>query len=86
MIDLRKTSTAEPGNLYVIRVRESEVGVTGDPYFWFVSPFGALSKDFPDPSINMIQEKNNYTDPHLQLTGNSATLRDLSGETIHLEW
>jgi len=86
MIDFLKSKVAEPQHLYVVRVSQSQVAVTTDSYFWFVNTLGALSKDYPDASINMLHDKNNYTDPHLQQGQDSATFRSLAGETIHVEW
>ncbi len=52
--------------VYVIRISRQEVGVTTNYYFWFLSPVGALAKGAPDRSINMMHDKNNYTDPRLK--------------------
>ena len=60
--------------------------VTTSNYFWFLSPVGALARGTPDPSINMMHDKNNYADPYLKIGERSASFQDLKGETIHIEW
>jgi hypothetical protein len=85
MVDLGPSN--DP-NVYVVRISLGQVGVRGDsyPYFWFVSRFGALAKEYPDPSIDMMHPKFDYADPHLKLGERSATFQTLKKETLHLEW
>jgi len=73
-------------DLYVVRISREQVAVTTNNYFWFLSPVGALARGTPDPSINMMHDKNNYADPHLKIGERSASFQDLKGETIHIEW
>jgi len=73
-------------NVYVVRIPRQQVGVTGSYYFRFISRLGAMAKDSPDPSINMIHDKFNYADPHLKLGEQSATFETLKGETIQAKW
>jgi hypothetical protein len=73
-------------NVYVVRISRSQVGVTGDYYYWFISQLGALAKGDSDPSINMMHDKYNYADPHLKLGQHWVTFQTVSGETIHAEW
>ena len=73
-------------DFYVVRISREQVAVTTSNYFWFLSPVGALARGTPDPSINMMHDKNNYADPHLKIGERSASFQDLKGETIHIEW
>jgi hypothetical protein len=86
MVHLGPPSENDYRNIYVVRIPREQIGVTGDSYFWFVSPLGALAKDTPDPSINMMHDKNNFTDPHLMLVERSATFKTMQGQTIHVKW
>jgi hypothetical protein len=86
MVYLGRSAEYGYNNIYVVRIPRGEVGVTGNYYFRFISPFGALAKDTVDPSINMMHEKFNYADPHLGLAKQSATFQTLGGQAIHVKW
>jgi len=72
--------------MYVIRRRETKVGNTSDRYFWFVSNWGAMAKDRPDPSINMMSAKNNFVDPRLRMSDQAASFHDMAGSAVEVRW
>lgn len=73
-------------DMYLIRRRELKVGSTSDRYFWIVSSWGAIAKDRPDPSINMMSAKNNFVDPRLRMSDRTVTFRDMEDSIIEARW
>ena len=69
------------GDLYVVRA--STVGLTSPHYFWVVSRWGAVSKDYPDPSIDMAGPKVERP-PELTFANNEISFRSISGGRVQL--
>src|SRR5580704_5303847 len=85
-IMIRLPARQDFNDMYIIRLSRKEVATATAAYFWFVSPIGSLAKEVGEAGINMMHDKNNYTDPKPELGENWATFRGMRGERIKVGW
>ncbi|MFN7923336.1 MAG: hypothetical protein U0Q16_24755 [Bryobacteraceae bacterium] len=76
----------DTGDYYVVRLTEHEIGVTGPHYFWLVWENVAISKDRPDPSINISSGKCDNHQAMLVDDSRKASFVALSGAKVEVTW
>jgi hypothetical protein len=73
----------DPSSSDIYVVRSNTVGVAAPDRFWTIASWGAISKDYPDPSINMASIKIERP-PDLMINHNEISFKNFAGARVQL--